>query len=123
MRNNIILENMRATSVNNIYRRTRNGKVFKSSPHKNFCEGIKEFIKEKDIECCDKDMKVSIEFYMKGKRRSDIDNMCKSLIDALQGVCWTNDNLITELNLKRFINQKENKILVGYEELCCPTII
>ena len=46
---------------------------------------------------------------MKGKRRSDIDNMCKSLIDSLQDICWKNDNLICELNLRRFINQNENK--------------
>lgn len=113
----IILNGFRATSVNNIYRRTRNGKVFKSSPHKKFCEKINEYVIDKDIYCCEKELKLEIKFYLKGKRLIDLDNMLKSLIDSLQGVCFKNDNQICSLHVERYINQLENKIDIQYYEI------
>ncbi len=117
----LVLNGFRATSVNNIYRRTRNGKVYKTSPHKKFCEKINEFAIDKDIYCSEKELKIIIKFYLKGKRLIDLDNMLKSLIDSLQGICFLNDSQICELHLYRHIQQPENKIEIEYCDLEPPS--
>lgn len=45
----------------------------------------------------DKPFKLEILFLIKGKRRGDIDNMAKGVIDALEGILFTDDKQCYQL--------------------------
>lgn len=50
---------------------------------------------------------VSIDFYNGNRRRRDIDNMAKLVMDALNGVAFVDDFQVVELNLRKFFTDKE----------------
>ncbi len=52
-------------------------------------------------------IRVQMEVYFKSKASSDIDNVCKAMLDSLTGVIWKDDRQIQELHVWK--NQdKEN---------------
>lgn len=44
---------------------------------------------------------LTIEFWRSSKRRVDIDNLAKLVLDALNGIAWEDDNQIEELWLSK----------------------
>lgn len=44
---------------------------------------------------------INITFYHKTKRKQDIDNFFKLVFDSLTRVVWEDDNLITEMNVRK----------------------
>lgn len=50
---------------------------------------------------------ISIDFYNGNRRRRDIDNMAKLVLDALQGVAFDDDFQVVGLNLRKFLTTKE----------------
>lgn len=50
---------------------------------------------------------VSIDFFNGNRRRRDIDNMAKLVMDALNGVAFVDDFQVVELNLRKFFTEKE----------------
>jgi Holliday junction resolvase RusA-like endonuclease len=120
----IQLLNIRCPSLNNIYRRKRNGKVYKSSPHRELERDVKSLLKDMELTYFDKEnIKMSVIFLLKGKRNPDCDNLCKSLLDLLQGSIYKNDKQITELHLYKFINCDQDKILIEYDDIAQDNIL
>jgi Holliday junction resolvase RusA-like endonuclease len=50
------------------------------------------------------DISVSVTFYFATKRRRDLDNQNKLILDALTGIAWDDDSQIAELHLYRAID-------------------
>lgn len=50
---------------------------------------------------------VEIDFYNGNKRRRDLDNMAKLVLDALNKEAYEDDNQVVELNLRKFYTVKE----------------
>jgi len=50
---------------------------------------------------------VSIDFFNGNRRRRDLDNMAKLVMDALNGVAFVDDFQVVELNLRKFFTDKE----------------
>lgn len=50
---------------------------------------------------------VVIELYWKDKRKRDVDNFNKLILDAGSGILWEDDSQITELIIRKFIGKKE----------------
>jgi len=50
---------------------------------------------------------VDIEFYNGNKRRRDLDNMAKLVLDALNGSAYGDDYQVVELNLNKYFTDKE----------------
>ena len=50
---------------------------------------------------------VEIDFYNGNKRRRDLDNMAKLVLDALNRHAYEDDNQVVELNLRKFYTDKE----------------
>lgn len=84
---------------------TKNGKIYKEQITTMILE------KHKNIKCYKCDLSVSLEFYHTNKRKNDIDNNIKPILDILQGICYIDDRQIVELNAKKFIT-KEAKIVI-----------
>lgn len=51
---------------------------------------------------------VTIDFYNGNKRRRDIDNMAKLVLDALNGVAYADDHQVVELNLRKIHTTPEH---------------
>jgi len=51
---------------------------------------------------------VEIDFYNGNKRRRDLDNMAKLVLDALNKEAYDDDNQVVELNLRKFYTDKDN---------------
>ena len=60
-------------------------------------------------------------FYMdidvKKVKSPDIDALLKQLFDALEGLCYKNDNQILDLRVRKHLNQDEDKITILIEKL------
>lgn len=52
-------------------------------------------------------VKVDINFYNGNRRRRDLDNMAKLVLDALNKVAFADDYQVVELNLAKFFSTKE----------------
>lgn len=44
------------------------------------------------------DLYLSMQFYRKGKKRADVDNLSKAIMDALNGIAWIDDRQIVGLH-------------------------
>ena len=56
------------------------------------------------------DLSVSITFYFATKRRRDLDNMNKLVLDALTGIAYDDDSQIAELHLYRAYDVQKPRI-------------
>jgi crossover junction endodeoxyribonuclease RusA len=92
------------------------GRVYTPSKTKTFekmvkyfalAKGYKGMIKAGDL------CKVKIDAYVKGRKRPDLDNIIKSVLDGLQGVVYKNDNQVISIIAKIFINSGEDKTLIS----------
>lgn len=62
-----------------------------------------------------------LSFYMdidvKKVKSPDIDALLKQLFDALEGMCYKNDNQILDLRVRKHLNQGEDKITILIENI------
>ena len=55
---------------------------------------------------------VYLEFYRKGKVRVDIDNLTKTVFDALNKVAWKDDSQIIYLNATKYRDNKQPRTVI-----------
>jgi crossover junction endodeoxyribonuclease RusA len=101
-------------SVNSAYRTWR-GRILISKKGREFKDQVNEIIKQYDK--VEGKVKMSITYYFKDKRCRDIDNYQKTLIDCMKNVVIEDDDLIYELNLKKYIGCGYNKIVIHIDKL------
>ena len=64
------------------------------------------------------DVKVSLTFYPPDKRRRDTSNLEKLIFDALEGVCYTDDNQITiHTNIREKPDRENPRVEIEIEEV------
>lgn len=99
---------IKSISLNQAYR-IKNNRFYMTNPFKEF---IKNYINEnyKDIVCYNQPISLYIEIFRNDNRRFDVDNCMKLLLDSLKGSLFTDDYLIFELKIRKFIGQLENSI-------------
>jgi crossover junction endodeoxyribonuclease RusA len=58
------------------------------------------------------DIQVEIQVYLRGKRRMDIDNIAKSLLDGCNSICYDDDSQVTYLQIQkhRVANIEEQRV-------------
>lgn len=57
-------------------------------------------------------IKVAVKLYFKDKRRRDVDNYNKILLDALTGIVWEDDSQIEELTISKHVDKSNPRIEV-----------
>lgn len=90
-------------SVNQTYKRNESGEVFKIAAVKQYQRDLSAFAffyTRGNNALFTKKLQVELEFKVQNLNR-DIDNMAKSTLDALQGVCYKNDLQIYKLILTK----------------------
>lgn len=104
-------------STNHAYPRNKQGRRFLSTEGKDYKKMIGDlakytFPREISLE----PLVVEIEYTFGDKRRRDINNYDKLIVDALEGVVYEDDKQIVELILRKKVSNKfETKIMV-YEK-------
>ncbi|MBA4544495.1 RusA family crossover junction endodeoxyribonuclease [Thermoactinomyces daqus] len=61
-----------------------------------------------------------IRFYVYGRRRMDIDNLIKSVLDGANGICYEDDRLVWKITADRFIVNHSSKQKVEVEFIPLP---
>jgi Holliday junction resolvase RusA-like endonuclease len=55
--------------------------------------------------------------YFKDKRKRDVDNHLKSLLDSLEGIMFVDDSQIYEIIARKTIGCPENRTVISLAEL------
>lgn len=113
-----ILEfNFLPPTTNTYYRKFRNCMVISDRGRK-FKEDIFIICKHLKLKKISGKVKIYCEFYFKGQRHSDIDNIAgKALFDSIKDILIEDDKMIFELHAKKFIGCKESKTLIEIKPL------
>ena len=59
-----------------------------------------------------RDIEMDIEVYIHDRRRRDIDNMLKGIMDALKGVVYSDDSLVSSVRISKKMAEKPKTIIV-----------
>jgi len=54
------------------------------------------------------DVLVDVSFFMATRRRKDLDNLVKLVLDALNGEAFADDSQVVEINARKIFSDKEN---------------
>lgn len=90
-------------SVNHYYKRGRNGRVFIGKAGQDYRAAVRATVLQNAFRTSPIRIPVRMELllYPPDRRRRDIDNILKALLDAMQhAAVYTDDNVIKELSLK-----------------------
>ena len=104
-------------SVNSLWVNKPNGR-YKSKRGKIFenlaCDELKKQFRCKPLA---NSLKVRIRLYFKDKRKRDIDNYNKAILDSMTEIVYEDDSQIEELNVKKMVGCGFDKVEIEVEEL------
>ena len=66
-------------------------------------------------ECPDTRFRVSLNFSLGDRRRCDVDNLCKAVLDACNGIAWRDDSQIDELHATKTHADKPSRFTMRVE--------
>jgi len=81
----------------------RNGKMFKYQKQdiENWQNIVafeaKKMMAEDNVKMIEGEVAITMYFYFNDKKRRDLDNLSKAILDALNGIAWKDDNQVTQL--------------------------
>ena len=110
---------LKALSWNSAYRLSKN-KMFLSKSGRKFKEDCQEFLKEQFTEerPLTNNLKVKILFqYKENRKKIDVDNGFKLLIDSMKGLIFEDDCQIYKLSGEKEIGMLRNEIHIQIEEI------
>jgi len=67
---------------------------------------VRDIWRERNAEQFEHQVVVTIDFYNGNRRRRDLDNMAKLVLDALNGEAFADDVQVIELNVRKFYTDK-----------------
>ena len=105
-------------SVNACYR-SYGKKVIKSAKLKEFEQKIIQYFDSQDeeINMLEGKLKLTVSFYLKGRRSIDLDNLLKALLDGCENILYENDKMIYEIHAEKFNNSDEVKTVIVLETM------
>ncbi len=59
-----------------------------------------------------KGVEVDIEVYIHDRRRRDIDNMLKGILDALKGIVYSDDSLVSSVKISKRLSQEPKTVII-----------
>ena len=108
-------------SVNTIWINKPGGR-FKSEKGRKFEKEAKTEIKNQyKGKPINNQLKISINLFFKDKRKRDIDNYNKGILDAMTGIIYQDDSQIEELHVFKKIGCGFDKVEISIEEMIYKT--
>ncbi len=62
-------------------------------------------------------VKLDLVFYFKDKRKRDLDNLHKCLIDSMKNILFEDDDMIYKINLEKHIGVGIDKIIINIDSM------
>ncbi len=62
-------------------------------------------------------LKVTVDLFWPDRRKHDIDNGLKLLLDALTGIVWEDDDQVSDLRVRKAIDQVEPRVEVEVQAI------
>ncbi len=92
----------------NKYRKyiTKKGRVYKEEIEKILIKSME------DKQIINEECKIYIEFYFDNKRKNDVDNFTKPILDFMSGIVYEDDKLVVDLHIKKFFDKDNPRILI-----------
>lgn len=103
-------------SVNACWRASKGGHVYKSKRYREFLKDMDKFLETVEYDILEGDLILNVEFECRTKRKRDLDNLLKSLIDSLEGKLFENDSQIVEIHCKKFLGCDSDKTILSLIE-------
>ncbi len=105
-------------SVNTYWRKWNNIMVM-SKKGREFKESAKDILSKifDSKEPLDSRLELNITFNFKDRRKRDIDNYCKGVLDSMSGIVFVDDEQIDKLNLTKKIGCGFDRIDIEIKEL------
>jgi len=104
-------------SVNCCYR-SYNKRVIKSKRYREFIEKFNESVADKMIDTLEGDLKLTLIVNCKSKRKRDLDNFFKAILDCLEAnKIFENDSQITEIISKKNIGCVSDSTYIKVEQI------
>lgn len=66
-----------------------------------------------EITPLDRDLKVELNFKRNNKRKCDLDNLSKAVLDACNGIVWEDDRQIVDLRITKVYDKDNPGVLVS----------
>lgn len=97
-------------SINGMY---RGGRRFLTKKGKATKDGISmEILSQRNFEPMKGDIAMNVLFYFPDKRKRDIDNCLKALLDCCTGLLYLDDSQIVELHVYKQIDSKNPRTVI-----------
>ena len=65
-------------------------------------------------------LQVDMQFYLGHKRRVDLDNLSKSVLDGMNGIVYEDDRQVVKLYLEKYYDKERPGVMVTVKELDEP---
>ena len=105
-------------SVNSYWRSIGRGRVIISSKGRLYRESVIQDVSDLDLPILQGRLKVTIQAWMPDKRRRDVDNITKALLDALaHAMVYQDDEQIDDLRIIRMGIEKPGRVEIEIEEI------
>ena len=59
------------------------------------------------------DLSVQLRFYMPTRRRTDVDNLSKGVLDAIKGILFADDAQVVDLHVTKYVDRKQPRVYVA----------
>ena len=99
-------------SVNNLYRSRHKG-VYPTKSYKQFKERLSNDFSPL-VPLIEEPIKVTVDFYLKGKRKRDLDNLLKACLDGFQGVIYKDDAQITNIVAQKIPSDIDRTVITFF---------
>jgi len=105
-------------SVNSYWRSIGRGRVIISSKGRLYRQSVIQDVSDLDLPILQGRLKVTIQAWMPDKRRRDLDNITKALLDALaHAMVYQDDEQIDDLRIMRMGIEKPGRVEIEIEEI------
>ena len=110
---------LKPPSVNAYWKKTRSGGRMVSEEARQFKKDFIYSVRERGVtgKPSKKRIELHLDLYFKDKRKKDIDNYCKGILDSMSGLIFEDDEQIDKLIINKIIGYGRDKIgIVAYEK-------
>lgn len=86
--------------------------------YKNIIEyELTEYMTKNNLTIIDKNCKVELSLYLDNRRKNDVDNFVKPILDFMSDIVYTDDRLITKLYVEKFYDKENPRIIIKCNEI------
>lgn len=96
-------------------RRAKNGTWYTPTRTKKYEEEVATIALSHNMRPATEPVRMTIDIYWPDKRRRDLDNACKSIGDALNGIAYEDDSQIAEIIMRAHLDRERPRAEVVIE--------